>query len=108
QLGQGQTVREVLQSAVAPVRDAIAAYEQAVSAMQPDAHELLEEIERLGGWDYQHRLESAAQQVGITELDAEVDRLSGGEQKRVTLARLLLQAPDLVLMDEPTNHLDAE
>jgi ABC transport system ATP-binding/permease protein len=65
-------------------------------------------IDALGGWDYEHRLEAILTRLGVSGWDRPVDGLSGGERKRVALARVLLQQPELLLMDEPTNHLDAD
>lgn len=101
------TVRQALDDSLAELRQCIAAYERAAAKMDPDGPELLDRIERLGGWDYQHRVENAAAQAKIAELEAPIEHLSGGERKRVALARLILQQPDLLLIDEPTNHLDA-
>ncbi len=67
-----------------------------------------DEVERLGGWEQGHRVESMLGHLGVQELDAPLSRLSGGEQRRVALARLLIARPDLAILDEPTNHLDAE
>ena len=65
-------------------------------------------IEALGGWDYEHRMESLLTRLDVDRWERPVEGLSGGEQKRVALARVLLQQPELLLMDEPTNHLDAD
>jgi energy-dependent translational throttle protein EttA len=65
-------------------------------------------IDAAGAWDLDAKLEQAMDALRLPPPDAEVDRLSGGERRRVALCRLLLQSPDLLLLDEPTNHLDAE
>jgi len=68
--------------------------------------EAAEELERLGGWDLVHRAESILGHVGIDDPDREAVRMSGGEQRRIALARLLIARPELAILDEPTNHLD--
>ncbi|HEY2409397.1 MAG TPA: ABC-F family ATP-binding cassette domain-containing protein [Polyangiaceae bacterium] len=66
------------------------------------------EVERLGGWQRGHQVSSLLEHLGISRPDARVSELSGGEQRRVALARLLISEPDLAILDEPTNHLDAD
>lgn len=65
-----------------------------------------EEVESLGGWDQSHRVAEILGHLGITRPDTPVTSMSGGEQRRVALARILVATPTLAILDEPTNHLD--
>ncbi|MCC6526796.1 MAG: ABC-F family ATP-binding cassette domain-containing protein, partial [Polyangiaceae bacterium] len=66
------------------------------------------DVERLGGWERGHEVERVMMHVGVTAPDACMGTLSGGERRRVALARVLVSRPDLMILDEPSNHLDAE
>ncbi len=69
---------------------------------------LQDEIEALGLWDLDSQVDQAMDALGCPPDDWAVDKLSGGERRRVALCKLLLEQPELLLLDEPTNHLDAE
>ena len=104
-----RTPRQILQGALQPAIDAVEAYQMASANLSPDADALLEEVERLNGWDWEHTLKRAAQMLRVEPLlDQPVGQMSGGQQKKVDLARMLLVDAEVVLLDEPTNHLDAE
>jgi ATP-binding cassette subfamily F protein uup len=63
-------------------------------------------VEELGGWEKRHEAEATLGHVGIADVERKVDGMSGGERRRVALARVLVSCPDLAILDEPTNHLD--
>jgi len=79
-----------------------------MNALIEEQGELQEQIEAVDGWDLDRRIEIAMDALRCPPADASVERLSGGEKRRVALCRLLMQQPDILLLDEPTNHLDAE
>jgi ABC transport system ATP-binding/permease protein len=65
-------------------------------------------MERTNGWATEANVKAILTRLGITDFDATIDTLSGGQQKRVALAQGLIDPADLLILDEPTNHIDAE
>ncbi len=118
ELDPNKDVRGNVEEGVAEIKAIIDRYNQVNEAFaDPDADfdaliaeqaELQEKIEVAGAWELERTLEIAADALRLPPWDADVTKLSGGEQRRVALCRLLLSKPDMLLLDEPTNHLDAE
>jgi len=79
-----------------------------MNALLEEQGKLQDAIDTAGAWELDRKLEIAADALRLPPWDADVNKLSGGEKRRVALCRLLLSQPDMLLLDEPTNHLDAE
>ncbi|WP_299579596.1 energy-dependent translational throttle protein EttA [uncultured Sunxiuqinia sp.] len=118
-----KTVKEIVEEGVQEVVDVLKAYEEVnlkfgepevledpdkMEALMAEQAKLQEKIDRFDAWNLDSKLERAMDALRCPPGDQLVSELSGGEQRRVALCRLLLKEPDVLLLDEPTNHLDAE
>ena len=111
-----QSVFDILFNADNDFMRAIRDYEASLNLIKhddsPEAHKVLEDatntMERVGAWDYDVRIKEILGRFKITELEQKAGELSGGQRKKVSLAKALLEETDLLILDEPTNHLDIE
>lgn len=113
-LDEELTIREYIAQDDNEVVQTIRRYHEALQAQAEDFNaqtrnafeKASNAMDRAGAWDYEQRMEQILGKLNIHDLDQPIATLSGGERKRVALAFVLLDDPDLLILDEPTNHLD--
>jgi len=113
---EGDTVYDTLFYNDSPQLTAVRNYELAMEHYEKDPsekhqnalQEAMEEVENAEAWDYESNIRQILNRLNVHDLDQKASTLSGGQKKRVALARILIENPQLVILDEPTNHLDIE
>lgn len=115
QFNPNETVLEAVVNTDNPILDVLRRYEAALLKQetggnspenQKNLDKAMEQVQALNAWDFEARIKEMLSRLGIKNLNQTMGNMSGGEQKRVALAAVLLKNPDLLIMDEPTNHLD--
>lgn len=110
------TVIEAIYNSNNPLLNAVRDYEEALHAFEKDYNDKTSDrleqcsaqMDKLGAWGFEAKVQEILQKLKIAFLDKTIQTLSGGQKKRVALAKVLIEEPHLLILDEPTNHLDVE
>ncbi|WP_299461914.1 ABC-F family ATP-binding cassette domain-containing protein [uncultured Microscilla sp.] len=108
--GSAETIIEAVLNSNNPVIQAIKTYEEALQ--DPNNAQKMEEglaqMDTHKAWDYELKIKQILSKLRVDDLEKRIDTLSGGQKKRVALAKVLIDEPDFLILDEPTNHLDLD
>lgn len=111
QFSNQETISDFIYSIGNERQQLIRQYEEAVNQ---DVHDekllnrLMDELSNANAWEYEYEIKTILGRMGIQHLEQKIATLSGGQRKRLALAKLLIDDPDVYILDEPTNHLDIE
>ena len=108
--GNAKTVFEAIYESENPILLAIRAYEAALLNLDDSNvfQKAFDQMDRMEAWDYEVKVKTILSKLKLDDLKQEVSILSGGQRKRLSLAKILIDQPDFLILDEPTNHLDLE
>ena len=107
--GADDTALDACMSGDGEIPRVIAEYERALLDGNTDRlNDAIHEMDGRNARDYEERFKQLLTQLKIKSIDTPVSKMSGGQQKRIALARVILESPDMIILDEPTNHLDIE
>ena len=106
--GDATTVFEAIYNSENPLLSAVQEYEKAMlNPENADAFQnAFDRMDQLQAWDYEVKVKTILSKLKLDELKQEISVLSGGQKKRLSLAKILIEQPDFLILDEPTNHLD--
>jgi ATP-binding cassette subfamily F protein uup len=106
-----KSINDFIYSADNDQQRLIREYEELLSESDIDQNkleDLTERISSLNAWEYEHNIKTILNRLNIMDFHQDIKSLSGGQRKRLALAKLLIDEPDIYILDEPTNHLDIE
>lgn len=107
----GHSISDFIFSLENKQQQLIKEYEELIEQEHPDEkalNRLYDELTEHSAWEYEHEIKTILSRMGIHHLQQQIDTLSGGQKKRIALAKLLIDDPDIYVLDEPTNHLDID
>jgi len=105
------TINDFIYSADNEQQQLIKEYEELLEQEEVDQNKLAlisDKLTALEAWEYENNIKTILNRLSISNFDQKIDSLSGGQKKRLSLAKLLIDEPDVYILDEPTNHLDIE